>query len=263
MFVAGAMGSGTSLTALLLGQSFDCAALIPESARQIRSSSPLHVDRTETYGTVERYRAAIAPDPGWTAELVRSELLSLYRGHADRPGDVVIDKGPNTNMTRAALLAAAFPDARFVFVFRDPVANVEGMRRKWRNFGDDPLDRSIAFYRELHEDFLAWADRGGASLEVVEYERLVEDPGAAVARLGGALGLVRAAVPRRLEDSDDGPDGRGIRHVRGSRIDVVRGATEGAYARSSASDVDAIRAATAPLYDRMRRLAAASAAAGA
>ena len=255
VFVAGAMGSGTSLTAVLLGQTFACGALVNESARQISRRSPLFVDRTEHYGTVKAYREAIAPK-GFTSALVRSELLALYRSLADRPGGIVIDKGPNTNMTRAPLLVEAFPDGRFVFVFRDPVANIEGFRRKWSNFGNDPLEASIGFYREIHEGFLDWAEACGVVLAAVEYERLVGAPEPVLARLGEALGLSPATQERRLEDKGNAPGGRGIRNVHGNRVEIVADATQKSYAGMSPRDVDAIRRALGPLHERMQREAA-------
>lgn len=256
VFVAGAMGSGTSLTAVLLGQTFACGALINESARQISKRSPLFVDRTENYGTVKRYREAITPDARLTPELVRSELLTLYRSYADGPGDVAIDKGPNTNMTRAALLTKAFPDGRFVFVFRDPVSNIEGFRRKWANFGNDPLARSVDFYREIHEEFLDFAEVSGIPLEVVEYERLVEAPEAVLRCLGESLSLQPATKARKLEDKSKAPGGRGIRNVQGSRVSVVRGATKESYEGMSVEDVELIRRELGPLHNRMQRAAA-------
>lgn len=256
IFVAGAMGSGTSLTAVLLGQTFECGALINESARQISKRSPLWVDRTETYGTVKRYREAIEPRASWTPTLVRRELLRLYRSFADEPGDVVVDKGPNTNLTRARLLVEAFPDGRFVFVFRDPVSNIEGFRRKWANFGNDPLERSIEFYREIHETFLDWVDANGVELQVVEYERFVEAPDAALRRIGEAYRLRQATRPRRLEDRASAPGGRGIRNVNASRVGIVTDATKRSYEGMSPEEVQEIRRALGPLHERMRRAAA-------
>jgi len=45
VFVAGAMGSGTSLLALSLGQSFETACVIYESARGISPRSFLHAPK--------------------------------------------------------------------------------------------------------------------------------------------------------------------------------------------------------------------------
>lgn len=256
VFVAGAIGSGTSLTAVLLGQTFACAALINESARQISKRSPLYVDRTDRHGSVQRYRDAIAPGAGWTPELVRRELLQLYRSHADGEGEVVIDKGPNTNMTRADLLADAFPSGRFVFVFRDPVSNVEGFRRKWAIFRNEPLARSIEFYRDVHEAFLDWAEARGVELLAVEYERLVEVPEAVLGLLGEALSLREATRTRKLEDKGNAPGERGIRNVSGSRVGVVKEATKKSYENMNAADVEVIRRELGPLHERMQRTAA-------
>ena len=68
--------------------------------------------------------------------------------------------------------AECFPDARFLLVVRDPVANVEGFRRKWPTFGRAPLSDSIGFYRRTHERFLELASSRRHGSQQVRREAL-------------------------------------------------------------------------------------------
>jgi hypothetical protein len=251
VFVTGAMGSGTTLLAFSLGQTFDFACVIGESAHQVAKRSFLHSPGVEAFPDVRSYEEAIRPRPGWSVEQAREDLLRLYRSHARGPSDRALDKGPNTNLLRGGFLARCFPDGRFVVVFRDPVANVEGFRRKWRTFGADSLDESIRFYASIHESFLAEAAGFADRVVFVEYEALVRDYDPRLGALARRLALDPARNRRRLASRANVP-GQGIRNVAGGRIGVVRDANEHAYGNLSEPEIARIRETLAPLHARMR-----------
>lgn len=252
VFVTGAMGSGTTLVALSLAQRLDCAAVIPESAHAVREDSFLHVPPLGSFASVAAFQASLAPAPDWTVEEGRDALLQLFRTHANRSGNVVIDKGPNAHLARSAFLRSCFPDARFVLVFRDPVVTIEGFRRKWPLFGNDTLDASIRFYADLHEQFLK--DTGLRTDEVVLvcYETLVSHYDAMLDALGSRLGL-RPATRRRGLETRANVEGQGIRNVRRNRIEVDPDANRKSYARLSEAEIARIQAELGPLH---RHLAA-------
>lgn len=253
IFVGGASGSGTSLLALTIGQVFDCAGVIYESNLQVSERSVLYVPDIEMFPTVADYQRAIGPHDAWSIEGARRDLLDLYRSYTSGPSDVVIDKGPDTNLLRAGFLARCFPDASFVLVFRDPVANVEGLRRKWSTFANDSLAESIRFYTEIHERFLRGVEACSERVVAVEYETLVEHYDATTARIGERLGLAPATKRRGLWPVAN-VEGEGIRNVRGNRIRVVKDANQRAYERLGQEPVDEIRTALGPLHERLRAL---------
>lgn len=251
IFVGGTSGSGTSLLAVSLGQRFDCAAVIYESNFQVAKSSRLYVPHIDSFPSVAAYREHMTPASSWSVEGARRDLLECYRSYAVGPSDVVIDKGPDTNPLRASFLARCFPDARHLLIFRDPVANVEGLRRKWRTFGRDPLEETIRFYADVHESFLAAAAEHPEHFHVVEYEDLVASPDAILEEVGRRLGLRPARRVRRLASSPN-VEGQGIRNVQGSRIGYVKDANERARARLAAGDAERIERALGPLQERLR-----------
>ena len=262
IFVAGAAGSGTSLLTLSMGQRFECAGVVYESKDRVPPSSPLYVPDIESFADPGAYLEGMRPRETWSVERAREDLLSMYRGASRGPSDVVIDKGPDANLLRARFLARCFPDAGFVLIFRDPVANVEGFRRKWQPFGGAPLEECVTFYRRIHTAFLdAWGALGSRVL-AVEYERLVEDLDGELDRVARTLRLRDARRPRRLPHYAN-VEGRGARNVRGGRIGVVRDASARARARLGADEVRAIEAGLADLHERLRALARDGAAPGA
>jgi hypothetical protein len=255
VFVTGAMGSGTTLVALSLAQRYEFGCVITESAREVAPSSPLHVPSIDSFPSVEAYEKALEAGAAASPERARRDLLALYRRHASRPGRFALDKGPNSNLLRAPLLARAFPDAHFVLVFRDPVVNVEGFRRKWPTFGRDTLEASIAFYAETHEAFFAAAAALGARVTFVEYEALVADYDGQLTRIAARIGLSPARRPRTLPERGN-HRGQGIRNVASGEIRLVTDANEAAYRGMAPADVARVRAALAPLHARLRALAA-------
>jgi hypothetical protein len=257
VFVCGAMGSGTSLLCWLLAQRNECAAVLPESALQIRRSSFLAAPRLRDVTSVRGYERALLPDPRWRAEEGRAELLRLYRTLARGVSETVIDKSPNTHQLRAGFLAACFPEAPFVLIFRDPVANIEGFRRKWKIFGEDELDESIRFYRTLHETFFEQLAAAGERVFVVEYEKLVEATDLCLQRIVAFCGLAPARSEATIEDRENRP-GLGVRNVRDGKIGLLRDASREAVARLSQAEVEHIRAELGPLHERLHRAAEAS-----
>lgn len=254
VFVAGAMGSGTTLLALSLAQRFECACVITENAHQIARESFLHNPGVEAYPTVRAYEDAIRPGSDWSVARGRDDLLQLYRSYASGPSDVAIDKGPNVHLLRAAFLTRCFPEAFFVTVFRDPVATVEGFRRKWPTFARDSLGECIRFYATIHESFLEQVSPFPGRVAWVRYESLVDRYDEVLGALAKRAGL-RVAGKRRRLPARGNVEGRGIRNVSRSRIGVLADANARAHENLSRDAIARIEAALGPLHERMQALA--------
>ncbi|MFP6628527.1 MAG: sulfotransferase [Myxococcota bacterium] len=259
IFVAGAIGSGTSLLAASLGQRFAVAGVALESARDVSSSSCLWVDRVMSFDSIRAYEAKLAPRADWSVAQAREDLLDLYRSRAagDPDAEAFVDKGPNTNLVRASFLAEAFPDAHFVLIFRDPVVNIEGFRRKWLTFGNDRFEESLRFWAAIHERFLEQAESFPDRCISLEYEALVERYEDVLAGLAARLG-VEASVRQRPVTARDVGSGRGLRGVEGGRIKVVHDASARSYSSLEDDEIARIRETLGPLHARLRAAAAAS-----
>ncbi len=254
IFVAGASGSGTSLLTLSIAQRFDCAGFVYESDSQISERSFLHVPPlASSFASVASYLRHIEPRESWSLEEGRRDLLDLFRSYSSGAGDVMIVKGPDINLLRASFLNSCFPDARFLLIFRDPVVNVEGLRRKWLAFGNDALSETIRFYAESHERFLSASEAFPERAIAVEYEALVAHPDETLAAIGERLGLRPARRRMRLPTRPN-TEGKGIRNVRGGQIGVVTDANRRALERLDPAEVEEIHSALDPLYQRLRDL---------
>jgi len=257
VFIAGAMGSGTSVLAVDLLQRFDFAGMAYESALQLPRRSPLRMRPLREFASPAAYADAIEPDPSWSAEAGREDLQRCYRSLASGPGTRILDKGPNTNLVRADFLARCFPDAPFVLMFRDPVVNVEGFRRKWPTFGDFPLAESIGFFETIHERFLGFAQAHPDRVFTLEYETYVARHDEALARLARHVGLAPARHRHAVEERPN-VAGLGIRNVRGNEVGIVKDANDAAYRRITPDVVESVRSRLGGLHSRLRAAAAAS-----
>lgn len=253
IFVAGVMGSGTSLLAHSLGQRFKVAGVATESALQVPRTSFLRMPELETFDSVSSYERAIQPGNEWSVEDGRAALVALYRKVSQRRHPAVVDKGPNTNLTRAVFLAACFADARFLLVLRDPVANIEGFRRKWPTFGREPLTESIRFYDSVHQRFLDFAEAHRPSVAVVSYDALVRDRDAVLDGVGSWIGLTPARRPNpvavKVNDT-----GKGLLGHDRSSIRTLLDRDVQARARVPEHERELIDVSLRPLLERLSEL---------
>jgi hypothetical protein len=148
----------------------------------------------------------------------RDNAGNLYAECDTRPTNIRLLQAGARNCFRVALLDALFPDSLFVFVYRDPIANVSSIIDCWQ---DGRTSRRVAMGRAwssvlppgweqfVHtpvEDIAAfqWADSTTAALNsldaipkrrwcVVKYERLSEDPTAEIHRVCRFLRLTLEA----------------------------------------------------------------------
>jgi hypothetical protein len=134
----------------------------------------------------------------------RKRLLAFYRGciqrhlYAHRSGSHYLAKNPSAT-SRIASLLEAYPDARFVYLYRDPVETVPSTMRwfsfAWHYFSSAPeryplrdyiLDLAMEWYRyplELRDTDV------GKSILFVSYDDLVAEPAATVERIYDWLGI--------------------------------------------------------------------------
>lgn len=234
LFITGVMGSGTTLVTRFLDQLYEFRGVANESAREIRSASPLHVRKSRSYRSVRAYTEALTLSPRCPPAVLREDLLKYYRCvlRPDAESDVVLDKGPNTHLVRARALAEAFPEATFLIVCRHPLAAVEGLRRKWELFAEAPLGDVCRFWADLHSEFFEQSREFSDRVMVVCYERLAGDPEVTHERIASFARLKRRDEPMRMGDRPD-RRGFGLRNVVDGRIRIVGGATERAIQRLS------------------------------
>ncbi len=167
---------------------------------------------------------ALAEVRGRRPRTVPDALLALYRAYARQQGKPRAGDKTPSHLLHIDLLAASFPDARFVHIVRDGrdvVPSILGMQ-----FGPDRFAEAVLFWARRVERGLA----GGAALgperyREIRYEALVADPEAVMRDVCPFLGLEYSPEMLRYhERADDLLDGlRATRHVQGVRRPPTQG----------------------------------------
>jgi hypothetical protein len=216
VFVLGYYKSGTSLLLNLLDGHPDVVAL-PSESRHF----PRFVDRTEAMSPeqtvrllqVEWVRRTVSPygiPPFWTlGEPSGGDddpyvLFTVYlrrfaeaRGGRDLLGAVAqavaattgasprvwVEKTP-THEFQLDRIRAAYPEARFVHVVRDPRSTIQSILRF---DGERPIVDPLTAAAEIARSFEVAAREAGDGYLVVRYEDLVEQPAAVMLRVAQAV----------------------------------------------------------------------------
>ena len=252
LFVTGAMGSGTTLLGLELGQRFETSGIIDESCLAVPKDSYLHVEPIERHRLIGDYYQSLLPRRDWQIDVGRKQMLLLYRERAERGVGPIVDKAANSHLCRSAFLLRCFSEAPMLVIFRDPVANIEGFRRKWPTFGNDSLVENISFYRTIHEAFLETRARNPGRTLLLSYEALTMDPDATFDLVRESVGLVPVEEAAGIEFRAN-EIGQGVRNVGSDGIQIVANANEKALAAVPPEEASSISTALGDLHTRMLR----------
>jgi hypothetical protein len=268
--VLGCVRSGTTMFRAVL-DSHPCLAVPPEA--YFVAPALVYRSRYESGSgagarlDLDRLLADIAADrsfPDWQLEpaaleevrrlplpTVPDALLALYRAYAHQQGKArAADKTP-FHLLHIELLAASFPQARFVHIVRDGRDVVPSILEM--SFGPDRFAEGVLFWQRRVEQGLA----GGAALgpdryREIRYEALVADPESVLRDICPFLGLEFSAdMLRYHERADDLLGGmRATRHVQGVRRPPTRGVRDWRTALAP-HDVQLFEALAGDLLDRL------------
>jgi len=257
LFICGAMGSGTTLVTRLIDQHFHINGVANETALQIPRGSPLHIRASHHYPTLAHMSRALFLPEDVDPITIRVDLLDYYRRIQRMKGPdadelVIVDKAPNAHLVRTPGLRAAFPRSKFLFIYRNPISAVEGLRRKWSVCAEAPFEHVARFWVLLHETFER--DTGFFRDDVipVPYEAFTEDPDRVLACLEAEVPLRRRDNLRTLGNRPD-KEGFGLRNVSGGEIKVVKGVSQSARDRLEKRYLELVEEIAVPVYERLCR----------
>ena len=257
LFICGAMGSGTTLITRLIDQHFHTAGVANETALQIPRNSPLHLRKSHRYRSLDEMAQSMFLPGDVDPISIRVDLLDYYRriqrsSGEDRREVVVVDKAPNAHLVRTPGLRAAFPRGKFLFIFRNPMSAVEGLRRKWEICSEAPFEHVARFWVMMHEAFERDTAFFRRSVIPVPYETLTDNP-------EGVLDVLRNHVPLRErtqpKQTNNRPnkEGFGLRNVSGGQIKVVKGVSQAAKDRLEPGHRELVERIAIPTYERLLR----------
>jgi len=229
LFVVGMFRSGTSLLYTLLNKHPQIALMYEADLFRLKPYlRTLRVGRRWTSkceswnGVFHRHGL----DP--SEIIVRSSDLRIgiervYREYARQKGAVIWgDKSP-TYHDFLGRLARDFPDARFIIIWRDPLAicrSVMHAAQKSRWFGKTGMNHRVLMgYRVLKGECDRLVDKG-ARIYQLQYEELVRDPVHAMTGICTFLGIpfVPSMVSLKGADRSAIYDGEHHALVRGQRV---------------------------------------------
>ena len=127
----------------------------------------------------------------WDAA-VRAFAETLYARSAPDGARYFLDKTPRYALF-APDLVRTFPQARFILLWRDPLAIVQSMNESFFGGAWGLHHHEVDLYRGL-EGLVAAQRQLGSRAHVLRYEDLVQDPEGSLAALFGWLGLDPAGV---------------------------------------------------------------------
>lgn len=142
-------------------------------------------------------KSRLAFERHWDGAQLRSLYFHLVRQRFPGRGRIV-DKTLNASRYMG-LIGAIFPDAPIIWVRRDPLDCAWSAYRNWFVRGLDwswSLSDIGYHFRIEDELFRHWSEVLGERILVLDYERLVSDPGVEIARLTRHCGL--DLEPRQL-----------------------------------------------------------------
>lgn len=257
LFICGAMGSGTTLITRLIDQHFHVAGVANETALQIPRGSPLHVRSSYRYTSLHQMARALFVPPDVDPITLRVDLLDYYRRIQRTKGPdadevVVVDKAPNAHLVRAAALRAAFPRSKFLFIYRNPISAVEGLRRKWSVCADAPFEHVTRFWVLLHETFERDTAFFRDDVIPIPYEVLTEDPERVLDAIERQVPLRRRSELKQYGNRPN-QEGFGLRNVSGGQIKVVKGVSQAARHRLEPRYLEIVEEIAVPIYERLSR----------
>jgi LPS sulfotransferase NodH len=227
VFIIAAPRSGSTLLYETLATSSQLANVGGEAHWMVESMSELRPD----IGQVESNRLTAEHATAEVAERIVGQILSRLLDHEGRP---LADSGERTflektpkNALRIPFFERIFPDARFVFLWREPHGNLASIIEAWRSGQWKTYNGLKGFdgpwslllppgWRALNgkplEEIAAWQWQQANSIAlddlqrlprsrwtVVRYEDLLQDPRATVGKVFDWLGLrVDATLEQRL-----------------------------------------------------------------
>jgi hypothetical protein len=201
--------AGSTLLQRLLLMSGNCATLgEPSLLLRFLGEDPA-MTRKATYW--ESLVATAAADmrqawPGYDAAYrkgVRDLMLGIYAGLAEGK-EWFLDKTPRYTLIAEEILAT-FPDAKFIVLWRHPLAVAASLSSTFRKGRWCPDEFGI----DLHEGqarLQDFAERHADRVHALRYEDLVSDPAGELAKLGSYLGWenLPAVLERELVTSTGG-----------------------------------------------------------
>jgi hypothetical protein len=203
LFIVGAPRSGTTLVRDLVDCSPDVSLLVEElqilpqliamASKGCGWEQMEKVLAGSAHGTLRRAAGTWPAKSVFERELGAStgsrlldKLLVLLAQRGDSAQVRYVGEKTPENIAHLDAITRQWPDARLLFVARDPRATVNSMHRSWGR----SIVRAADIWRRSAGEWRRWSERRGPSLcHMVRYEDLLRDPRGELSKIFGWLGV--------------------------------------------------------------------------
>lgn len=184
--------------------------------------------------------------------------LALMRYYLLRTESVVlrtvVEKSTVVSLTHARDLKHLFPRAKLILYYRDPVANLEGLRRKWALFRDAELEALADFWSACQLRCIEQLETLPCEeVMCLKYEEVVQDPADCVERVRRFLNVASRPQPKLLQDRPNVP-GKALRNVASGLIRVEQDADTQSRQRLSEAQIRVIQTRTQSAWQALEAL---------
>ena len=180
------------------------------------------MENTSSYGTLDNYYKNMFLDASVSSQIVYKDILNLYQKKSQylRQSNLVIDKASMTHLVRSSFLKKAFPQAKFILVFREPIATIEGLRRKWPSiYRSVSVEKVCDFWSEIHHCFLKDTLKFQEEIIFIPYEYLVKETNQCLSKVAHILSLKERKIPKKIPNKENN-QGKGLRNVKSGLIKI-------------------------------------------
>ena len=260
IFICGVAGSGTSLLNGLLDQNYVAGLCLQESARALRDNPHVGMAKVNHYESLSHYYRSMFVSRNLSPRKMRSILMRLYRLRQEYPKEspVVFDKAPNVHLVRTGQLKASFPESKIILIYRDPVINVEGLRRKWPEvFGQAEFSAVCDFWQNTHEIFLSDIREFEEDVFAVSYAQLVENTDQVLQNVASFCKLKPRGDLHLYPERPNRP-GKGIRNIVDGKIRVIQDINYQALTHLSEEEVEFASRSLSQTYNKLKSFTARS-----
>lgn len=119
---------------------------------------------------------------------VRRMALDLYAGAAESGAQYFIDKTPRYSLIAREIIQA-FPDAKFIFLWRNPLAVAASMIESWGEGKWNLYDYYVDLYQGMKGLLEVYSTSTSDGILPMKYEDLVSDPERETRRICAHLGI--------------------------------------------------------------------------
>lgn len=255
IFITGAAGSGTTLLSGLLDQLYENAACMHESNVNIPKRFSIKIRAVNFYPSLSDYWKAIYIPDSITDESLKNQILKFYRGEASirKKTNIIIDKSATLHLVRAKRFKAVFPSSKFLMIFRDPVSNIEGLRRKWQIFREASLEELCYFWESLHKTFIEETEEFASDVRFISYEQLLEKTDRVIKEVARFCNLRPREQIKRYDNKLNTP-GKGYRNVIKGKIRISNDPIHPSIFALSNKDADYVKERLSPMYGKLLEL---------